>query len=675
MREERPDSEQMLRQLKYEEAQKQKKNVGKLKIFVGYAAGTGKTYAMLEAAKEAENHGIDVVAGYIEPHDRPDTKRMAEGLNMLSPLMVEYRGVHLREFDIDGALLRKPKLILVDELAHTNAPGCRNEKRYQDVKELLRAGINVYSTMNIQHLESLNDLVGTITNIKVRERVPDKIFDEADQVEVIDIEPEDLIERMREGKIYHEYQAERALENFFRKEKLTALREITLRRTADRVNRIAEEERNAFGNTKYHTGEHVLIGVSAAESSARVIRTAARLAYAFHAEFTAICVETPKLQEADEKTKKALQANLELAKMLGAKIVTVFGSDIGIQIAEYAVVSNASKIVIGRSGHRTWKEVPRQEILEKLNDRAPNIDVYIIPDMKQNGRTKKAHDKNQKRSGTSVKQIVWELCEITFVMLLTTFAAYVFKELQLPESNLIMTYILGILFSSYIANQKLYALYSSLLGVLLFNFFFTEPYFTLKAYDRGYPTTFVFLFIVGLFTATLTRKLKQQNEESAKKAYRTEILLENSQKLRRCRTEEEVWKQLAGQVRKLLDLSLLIYPVGKDGVLGKPYLYQRKGSDIEELSQYETVQEKAVVQWVIANHHRAGACTHTLPDAKAMYLPIQDAEDVKGVIGIILEERRQIQEFKYGLLIAMLNETGVKLQNTVPEQKENFIKP
>ena len=250
MEDTRPDSEYLLKKLQYEEEQKLKKNKGKLKIFLGYAAGSGKTYTMLEAAHEAKKHNTDVVAGYIEPHDRPDTRRQAEGLETIPPLVVEYKGVKLREFDLDRALERKPQLILVDELAHTNAPGCRNEKRYQDVKELLRAGIDVYTTINIQHLESLNDLVGSITHIEVRERIPDSVFDHADQVEVIDIEPEDLLARMKEGKIYKPVQAERAMNNFFKREKLAALREITLRRTADRVNRIAEEERNITGDTQ-----------------------------------------------------------------------------------------------------------------------------------------------------------------------------------------------------------------------------------------------------------------------------------------------------------------------------------------------------------------------------------------------------------------------------------------
>lgn len=660
---ERPDSSQLLRRLQFEEEEKLKKSRGKLKIFLGYAAGSGKTYAMLKAAHEAKKHHIDVVAGYVEPHARPDTQALVKGLETIAPMEIAYKGVKLREFDLDAALKRNPRLILVDELAHTNVKGCRNEKRYQDVKELLRAGIDVYTTMNIQHLESLNDIVGNVTHIEVRERVPDKVFDHADQVEVIDIEPEELIERMKEGKIYGPLQAERALENFFRREKLVALREITLRRTADRVNRIAEEERNALGEMDYHTGEHVLVCISPSPSNAKVIRTASRLAYAFHASFTGIYVETPKMQEADEKTKAAVKNHMDLARALGADIVTVYGTDIAYQIVEYAIVGNISKIVMGRSRKQWMFGKSRSEVLEQLTYRAPNIDVYIIPDMKHTKEYREKGKSSEKKE-ESGKKVLLELGEITAIMALSTMAAYIFQWFRLSEANLIMVYMVGVLLSSYVADNKIYALYSALLSMLSFNFFFTEPYFSLKAYDKGSPVTFAMLFAVGFFMASMTRQLKAQTRESAKKAYRTEILLENSRKLRRCRTREEVWKQVAAQVEKLLNLSIIIYPVDKKGNLEEPMLFPRKGMGLPELKENINGKERAVAQWAASNRHRAGTCTHTLPDANAMYLPVQSTEEVKGVMGILLEERRPVNDFEYGLLIAMLNETGVKLQDT-----------
>lgn len=660
---ERPDSSQLLRRLQFEEEEKLKKSRGKLKIFLGYAAGSGKTYAMLKAAHEAKKHHIDVVAGYVEPHARPDTQALVKGLETIAPMEIAYKGVKLREFDLDAALKRNPRLILVDELAHTNVKGCRNEKRYQDVKELLRAGIDVYTTMNIQHLESLNDIVGNVTHIEVRERVPDKVFDHADQVEVIDIEPEELIERMKEGKIYGTLQAERALENFFRREKLVALREITLRRTADRVNRIAEEERNALGEMDYHTGEHVLVCISPSPSNAKVIRTASRLAYAFHASFTGIYVETPKMQEADEKNKAAVKNHMDLARALGADIVTVYGTDIAYQIVEYAIVGNISKIVMGRSRKQWMFGKSRSEVLEQLTYRAPNIDVYIIPDMKHTKEYREKGKSSEKKE-ESGKMVLLELGEITAIMALSTMAAYIFQWFRLSEANLIMVYMVGVLLSSYVADKKIYALYSALISVLSFNFFFTEPYFSLKAYDKGSPVTFAMLFAVGFFMASMTRQLKAQTRESAKKAYRTEILLENSRKLRRCRTREEVWKQVAAQVGKLLNLSIIIYPVDKKGNLEEPMLFPRKGMGLPELKENVNGKERAVAQWAASNRHRAGTCTHTLPDANAMYLPVQSTEEVKGVMGILLEERRPVKDFEYGLLIAMLNETGVKLQDT-----------
>ena len=665
---ERPDSSQLLRRLQFEEEEKLKKSRGKLKIFLGYAAGSGKTYAMLKAAHEAKKHHIDVVAGYVEPHARPDTQALVKGLETIAPMEIAYKGVKLREFDLDAALKRNPRLILVDELAHTNVKGCRNEKRYQDVKELLRAGIDVYTTMNIQHLESLNDIVGNVTHIEVRERVPDKVFDHADQVEVIDIEPEELIERMKEGKIYGTLQAERALENFFRREKLVALREITLRRTADRVNRIAEEERNALGEMDYHTGEHVLVCISPSPSNAKVIRTASRLAYAFHASFTGIYVETPKMQEADEKNKAAVKNHMDLARALGADIVTVYGTDIAYQIVEYAIVGNISKIVMGRSRKQWMFGKSRSEVLEQLTYRAPNIDVYIIPDMKHTKEYREKGKSSEKKE-ESGKMVLLELGEITAIMALSTMAAYIFQWFRLSEANLIMVYMVGVLLSSYVADNKIYALYSALISVLSFNFFFTEPYFSLKAYDKGSPVTFAMLFAVGFFMASMTRQLKAQTRESAKKAYRTEILLENSRKLRRCRTREEVWKQVAAQVGKLLNLSIIIYPVDKKGNLEEPMLFPRKGMGLPELKENVNGKERAVAQWAASNRHRAGTCTHTLPDANAMYLPVQSTEEVKGVMGILLEERRPVKDFEYGLLIAMLNETGVKLQDTFLEKE------
>ena len=349
---------------------------GRLKIFFGYAAGVGKTYAMLEAAHQAQKEGLDVVVGYVEPHARPDTLALLDGLEVLPCKEIDYHGVKLKELDLDRALQRKPQLILVDELAHSNAQGCRHTKRYQDVEELLQAGINVYTTVNVQHLESLNDLVSSITGIAVNERIPDHVFDRANQVELVDIEPDELVKRLQTGKVYRERQAKQALQNFFTVENLAALREIAMRRTADQLNRTALQE--GKGKTA-RAGEHILICLSSAPSNAKVIRTAARMAEAFHSGFTALFVQTPETRELSGENLKRLRSNLHLAEQLGAQISTVYGTDPAVQIAEYARVSGVTKIVMGRINHKQNPIMGKKSLADRLIE-LTDLDVYIIPD-------------------------------------------------------------------------------------------------------------------------------------------------------------------------------------------------------------------------------------------------------------------------------------------------------
>lgn len=355
---------------------------GHLKIFFGYAAGVGKTYAMLQAAHAAKQRGVDVVAGYIEPHERPATARLARGIECVPHELVEHNGITLAEFDLDAAIMRAPQLILVDELAHTNAPGNRHEKRYQDVEELLRAGIDVYTTVNVQHIESLNDIVASITGIVVSERIPDRVFDDADQVELVDIEPEDLLERLRAGLVYHPDQADRAQRNFFTIENLTALREIALRRCADRTGRLTDAAR-VLGNRDYYTSERILVCISPAPTNPRIVRAAARMSKAFRSELVALFVESPRTQAMGEEERSRLATNIALAKQLGAHMETVYGNDIAFQISEFARLSGISKIVMGRTGeHGGVRQAlfGRKSLVEQLIAFAPNLDIYIIPD-------------------------------------------------------------------------------------------------------------------------------------------------------------------------------------------------------------------------------------------------------------------------------------------------------
>lgn len=650
----RPNPDHILRKIRQESDSR-----GRLKIFFGYAAGVGKTYAMLDAAHAAKESGVDVVIGYVEPHQRPETSALLDGLPAIEPLFVEYKGITLREFDLDAALKRKPQLIIVDELAHTNAQGCRHLKRYNDIEELLSAGIDVYTTVNVQHLESLNDIIASITGVVVQERIPDSVFDRADQVELVDIEPDDLIERLNQGKIYRADQAKSAVSNFFTKENLIALREIALRRTADRVVK-------HVGENSY-VGEHILICLSSSPSNNKVIRTAARMASAFHAQFTALFVETPHTRELNGANRKVLRENLKLAESLGAKIATVYGENIPFQIAEYAKVSGVTKIVIGRSNTRGRFFTRRPVFVEQLTQLAPNMDVHIIPDSVPKYRPKR-HIQPSVRFLNAA-----DILKTAAILILCTLAGLLFYHWGISEANIITIYILGVLLISNQTSSRFYGIISSVVGVLAFNFLFTHPRFTLNAYGAEYPLTFLVMLASALITSTLTIRVKKEAKMSAMKAYRTEVLLETSKKLQRAETLPDIVKEASEQLLKLLDKPVAIY-LSKDKKLLPPDLFYPKvweGADVNYISE----DEQAVAAWSYQNKKPAGAGTDTLPGAKAFYLPVQNQRDIFAVIAVGMQDAGAIEPFERSILIAMTNEIALTLEKfrLDQESKEAYL--
>lgn len=458
MNETRPSPEELLKKINEEELENQR---GKLKIFFGYAAGVGKTYAMLDAAHAAKKAGVDVVVGYIEPHTRPETLALLDGLELLPKLEVKYKGITLKEFDLDGALQRKPELILVDELAHTNAHGLRHKKRYSDIEELLSAGIDVYTTVNVQHIESLNDIIASITHVVVKERVPDRFFNDAFQVELIDIEPSDLIDRLNTGKIYREKQAKRALNNFFTRENLAALREIALRETADRVNKEVTVNKS-YSKGIYHTNEHILVCLSSSPSNTKVIRAAARMAEAFHAEFTALFVETIVSKELGEKNIQKLRENLKLAEDLGAKVETVYGDDVPYQVAEFAKLSGVSKIILGRTKRRKFLLRSKLGYVDRIIELAPEIDLYVIPDSEDIVAKRKYQVKNIKISSSDIVKTLG-------ILALSVGISAILYSLGFSEANVITVFILGVLLISNKTDGIIYGGIASLASVILFN--------------------------------------------------------------------------------------------------------------------------------------------------------------------------------------------------------------
>ena len=657
MTDQRPDPDALLRELKL----KEETRTGKLKIFFGYAAGVGKTYAMLEAAHHAKEMGVDVVAGYIEPHVRPETLALLDGLEQLPNKEIPYKNITLREFDLDGALARKPQLILVDELAHTNAAGSRHRTRYQDIEELLRAGISVYTTVNVQHLESLNDVVASITGIAVAERLPDRIFDRADQVEVVDIEPADLLERLKEGKIYRPNQAARAMDHFFTLKNLAALREIALRRTADRLNRAAD---TGVG-TKAKSSEHILVCLSGAPSNANVIRTAARMAEAFRSSFTALFVETSDFKDMSDDNRSRLRANLRLAEELGARIATVYGDDTPLQIAEYARASGVTKIVLGRSNNKRFFWERSKNLVDRLNALAPDLDIHIIPD------TYPAYRAPRKSWNLSERFTVKDALRTLVILAVCTMVGLAFAYLDFSEANIIMIYQLGVLVVAMVTSGRLYSLAASILSILIFNFFFTVPLFTLHFNDKSYLATFLVMFLVAFLSSSLTTRIKRQARLASRQAYRTQVLLEASQTLQKAEGQEAILEAMAVQLRKLLERTALYYPVLPNGTLGQPQFFPVEPT--VDTGAYLGPDETAVASWVQKNNKHAGATTNTLPNAKCLYLAVRGEGSALAVAGIAIEEGREPDAFEKNLMLAIVDECGLVLEKELLGQEKHRV--
>lgn len=626
---------------------------GKLKVFFGYAAGVGKTYAMLQAAHQAKERGVDVVAGYVEAHFRPQTAALLGGLKQLPAKQLFCGGRTFQEFDIDSALKQKPQLILVDELAHTNAQGSRHAKRYQDVQELLNAGIDVYTTVNVQHIESLNDTVASITGVLVQERIPDSVFDQADQVELVDIEPAELLERMASGNIYREDYAERTAVSFFTVENLTALREIALRRCADRVNLLTESAR-IQSQSNYHTDEHILVCLSSSPSNAKIIRTAARMARAFRGSFTALFVETPATAGMNEEDKKRLRENMRLAQQLGAHIETSYGEDVPYQIAEFARLSGVSEIVIGRSTATRKSIFSKPTLTERLIANAPNLDIHVIPDASTGNVCRKRMNKALHVTAMQVRDVAKSMS----ALLAATLIGYAFYTLGFSEANIVSVYIFFVLIISVITTNRFCGVAASIVSVLIFNFFFTVPRFTFHFSDPNYLVTFSIMFMVALLTGSLATRLKDNAKQSAGAAYRTKLLFETNQLLQKETDEQSVVKATAGQLLKLLKKDIVVY-LSDGEELAVPSIFRIPGSNQCELV---SENEKAVAAWVLRNNKHAGAGTDTLSDAKCLYLAIRVNQQVYGVVGIAMNEV-SLDSFENSVLLSILGECALALEN------------
>lgn len=617
---------------------------GKLTIFASYFSGAGKSYAMLESAREAKQAGLDVAIGILSDSQWPKTTALAETFEVLPCKKVARDGHIADEIDLDACLQRHPQLIVIEDLSHWNADACRHMKRYQDIEELRKAGIDVYTTLDIYHIESIQDTVFSILGTSVPERIPDRVFDQADQVEFIDLEPQRLRQRLMDGH-------KEALLEGCSLSQLSALREVGLRRCADRAALYTQEKMQ----TEYRTHEHILVCLSSAPSNEKIIRTAARMAGAFRCGFTALFVETKAFQWMNARDKQRLQGNMRLAQQLGASIETVYGDDVAYQIAEFSRLSGVTKIVLGRSGipHRLLLRKP--SLTERLIELTPELDIHIIPDNGVNRLLDTKHREVMHMPSISVL----DLLKSAGILILVTLIGLLFYNFGFTEANIITLYILGVMLISVYTRSSICSFVASIASVLTFNFLFTVPRFTLQAYDSEYPITFLVMFLASLLTGSLASKLKSHAKRSAQVAWRTKLLFETSQNLQRAHTQEEIISVTAKQLLKIFQRDIVVYSIDEKGLL-EPEIFLV--DEAASPQRYTTAKEREVAQWVLSNNKRAGAGTETLPDARCTYLSIRTGERVYGVVGIAASDK-PLDSFESSILLSVLGECALALEN------------
>jgi two-component system sensor histidine kinase KdpD len=610
----RPNPEDLLRQLDHGRDESR----GKLRIFLGYAAGVGKTYAMLEAAQQKKAEGIDVVVGLVETHGRPETEKLLSGLEVIPRRTVIYRGIRLQEMDLDAVISRHPAIALVDELAHTNAPGSRHPKRFADVQELLDVGIDVYTTLNIQHLESLKDVVAQITGVVVRETVPDSILDEADEISLVDLPPEDLQVRLREGKVYVPEQAEQAAKKFFRTGNLTALRQVAMRRAADRIDlSMHAYMRGQAIPGPWPAGERLLVSVSSSPLSQRLVRAGRRLADELDARWYAVHVETPQMEQRPEADRNRAVANLRLAEELGAEVVSLRGASAVDTILEYARAQNITKIIVGKPLQPRLKEILRGSFVDQLVRKSGPIDVYVISGKPDDGALALARTRRpQFRAAPYLASLALVAAVTLLCWLLRT---------RVEPPNLVMIYLSAVVITAIYLGSGPAAL-SSVIGVLAFDFLFVDPVFTFRVRDTQYLITFAGLLGVGLLVSALLSRVRSQVAFLKNKEHQASTLYALSRSLNSAVSIEAIAEAAVRSLKQVFGCEgvILVPDDGRTGLRSLP-----AGT---KLSQ----DERAVADWAFAHEREAGYGTKTLSGSRFLFLPLRTTGATHGLLGIDL---------------------------------------
>jgi two-component system sensor histidine kinase KdpD len=645
----RRDPQEFLRRAQEEEARRWR---GKLKVFFGSVAGVGKTYAMLEAAREQREAGVDVVIGVVETHKRPETDELLAGLDILPPRLVEYHGTVLKEFDLDAALARRPILILVDELAHTNAPGGRHAKRWQDVLELRDAGISVYTTVNVQHLESLNDIVGKITGVTVRETIPDSVFAQADEVALIDLSPEDLRRRLAAGKVYIPERAGEAARNFFREGNLIALRELALRCAADHVDAQMQRYRRerAIAPT-WPVVERIMVCISPDPLSMRLVRAGRRLATRLGAQWVVAYVETPAHVQLSAEDRGRVAATLGFAERLGAETTTLTGAKVSDEILAYARSRNVSQILIGKPARSIWKRILFGSDVDALVRGSGDIDISVISGERERDPIEPSRLRSRPAGGAAYGLAVLAVLVSTGA---ASVASMMFPHFEL--SNIVMTYLLGVVAVAARWGRGP-AVLAVLLSVAAFDFFFVPPHFSF-AIDAQYLVTVAGMLIVALVISGLTVRVTRQAEAARDRERRTAALYTLDRELAVTRGITEL---LEVGIRHVLDVLggqiAILLPDGQGHLQTGATLLSPPRLDPNDV---------AVAQWAYVHGQAAGAGTDNLPRGQMLFVPLQASSGAVGVLGIRPSQPGALDAGEpRRLLEAFANQIGLAIERSL----------
>ncbi|HEY7298606.1 MAG TPA: sensor histidine kinase KdpD [Xanthobacteraceae bacterium] len=618
-RDQRPSPEALL-----EAARKEESRVGKLRIFVGAAPGVGKTYEMLQQACARRKDGYDVIVGVVETHGRKETEALLESLEIVPRRRIEYRGQSLDEMDLDAIIARRPQIVLVDELAHTNAPGSRHPKRYLDVEELLSRGIDVYSTVNIQHIESLNDVVAQITHVRVRETVPDSVFDRADAVELVDLTPDDLIERLKEGKVYVPNQAERALAHFFSPANLTALRELALRRTAERVDEqlLTQMQAGAIAGP-WAAGERILVCVSEDPRAAGLVRYAKRLADRLHGPWTALYIESRRSLQYSEEDRDRIADTLRLTETLGGEAVTVPSAEqrIAEDVIGYAHSHNVTQIVIGKSSRSRWFEILHGSVVHELVRRSGTISVHVIAGEDISGEpvATKTICTADTPNAIDVRPYVFALLTVAVTV---GVGMVIWPRIGTKAVDLL--FIIGVVVVA--VRYGLWpSLFASLTSAVAYNFFFTEPFYSLMISNPTDAVGVVFFFIVAMLVSNVAARARVQAIAAVTRARTTELLYSFSRKLAGAGTLDDVLWATAYQTALMLKVNVVLLLPENGSIAVKAGYPPEDTLDAADL---------AAAKWAWKSKRSAGRGSETLPGAKRLFLPMNTGRGAIGIVGI-----------------------------------------